>query len=150
MELLVRERFVDAVVATVALAAGRVINDVPTDERIDVSGEHTNLPRSDVKDIGVERKEPGNPFDEAGFIIEADEPKARYDAYVRERSVEASSPAALLLRIRTRESQSGHWWARSFPSPWTPPEVGRDVGAAVAAVASDDVSPEQRDQPTAG
>lgn len=80
-----RERYEAGEVPYVAVVAGgRHVHLVPTDEDIDVGGEHICLlVRSDEVDSREELDGLLDDLRERGVEVEADEPKKRYGAYGR-------------------------------------------------------------------
>lgn len=97
-----RDRFDDDEVPFVAVVAGgRHIHLVPTDEPIDVGGEHLCLlVRSSEMDSRTELESLLETVEHAGYEVEADEPKKRYGAYGRDWAAYVRDPDGRRVELK--------------------------------------------------
>ncbi len=98
-----RDRFADDEVPFVAVVAGgRHIHLVPTEEPIDVAGEHLCLlVRSADMDSRAELESLLETVEDAGYEAEADEPKKRYGAYGRDWAAYVRDPDGRRVELKT-------------------------------------------------
>lgn len=98
-----RDRFADDEVPFVAVVAGgRHIHLVPTEEPIDVAGEHLCLlVRSADMDSRAELESLLETVEDAGYEVEADEPKKRYGAYGRDWAAYVRDPDGRRVELKT-------------------------------------------------
>ncbi|XVH31585.1 VOC family protein [Haloferacaceae archaeon DSL9] len=102
METRDEDRFEDDDVPFVALVAGgRHIHVVPTDEEIDVSGEHIcYLLRSDEMDTESELEALLDDIRAAGYGVEDGEPRKRYGAYGRDWAAYVRDPDGRRVELK--------------------------------------------------
>ena len=97
-----RDRFKDGEVPFVAVVAGgRHIHLVPTDEAIDVGGEHLCLlVRSDAVNTREEIDALTDEIETAGYTVEAGEPYERYGAYGNDWAVYVRDPDGRRVELK--------------------------------------------------
>ncbi|TQQ79742.1 VOC family protein [Halonotius terrestris] len=97
------DRFADDEVPFIALVAGgRHIHLVPTDEAIDVGGEHICLlVRSEEMESKAELNRLLEEIEAAGYEVEPDEPKKRYGAYGRDWAAYVRDPDGRRVELKT-------------------------------------------------
>ena len=97
------ERFENDEVPFIAVVAGgRHIHLVPSDDPIDVGGEHICLlVRSDEMDSREELEALLADIEAAGYEVEADEPKKRYGAYGRDWAAYVRDPDGRRVELKT-------------------------------------------------
>ncbi len=102
MELRDQDRFAAGEVPFVAVVAGgRHIHLVPTEEPIDVGGEHLCLLlRSSTVESRTELTRLLAAIAEAGYEVEADEPKKRYGAYGRDWAAYVRDPDGRRVELK--------------------------------------------------
>ena len=98
------ERFEnDEVPFITVVAGGRHIHLVPSDDPIDVGGEHICLlVRSDEMDSREELEALLADIEAAGYEVEADEPKKRYGAYGRDWAAYVRDPDGRRVELKTQ------------------------------------------------
>ena len=97
------ERFENDEVPFIAVAAGgRHIHLVPSDDPIDVGGEHICLlVRSDEMDSREELEALLADIEAAGYEVESGEPKKRYGAYGRDWAAYVRDPDGRRVELKT-------------------------------------------------
>ncbi|MFB6293672.1 MAG: VOC family protein [Halonotius sp.] len=97
------ERFENDEVPFIAVAAGgRHIHLVPSDDPIDVAGEHICLlVRSDEMDSREELEALLADIEAAGYEVESGEPKKRYGAYGRDWAAYVRDPDGRRVELKT-------------------------------------------------
>ena len=97
-----RDRFEDGEVPFVAVVAGgRHIHLVPTDEAIDVGGEHLCLlVRSDTVNTREEIDALIDEIEAAGYTVEAGEPYERYGAYGNDWAIYVRDPDGRRVELK--------------------------------------------------
>lgn len=102
MEVRDRDRFEDGEVPFVAVVAGgRHVHLVPTDDEIDVGGEHVCfLLRSSETDTRDEAEKLIETLKDAGYEVEEDEPHERYGAYGRDPAVYVRDPDGRRVELK--------------------------------------------------
>jgi len=102
MEIRDRERFdADEVPYVAVVAGGRHLHLVPTDEAIDVGGEHVCLLlRSGGTGTRAELDALLDDLRDAGVEVEADEPRERYGAYGRDWAAYVRDPDGRRVELK--------------------------------------------------
>jgi catechol 2,3-dioxygenase-like lactoylglutathione lyase family enzyme len=97
------ERFeTDEVPFIAVVAGGRHIHLVPSDDPIDVAGEHICLlVRSDEMDSREELEALLADIEAAGYEVETDEPNKRYGAYGRDWAAYVRDPDGRRVELKT-------------------------------------------------
>ena len=97
-----RDRFENDEVPYVAVVAGgRHLHLVPSDDPIDVAGEHVCLlVRSSTTDSETDLRGLLDDLREAGVEVEADEPKKRYGAYGRDWAAYVRDPDGRRVELK--------------------------------------------------
>jgi len=97
-----RDRFENDEVPYVAVAAGgRHLHLVPSDDPLDVGGEHVCLlVRSSTTDSEADLRDLLNGLRAAGVEVEADEPRKRYGAYGRDWAAYVRDPDGRRVELK--------------------------------------------------
>lgn len=103
LEIRDKSRFEAGEVPFVAVVAGgRHIHLVPSDEPIDVSGEHLCLlVRTSEMESKAELEALLEAIDDAGYSVEPEEPKRRYGAYGRDWAAYVRDPDGRRVELKT-------------------------------------------------
>lgn len=84
------------------VAGGRHIHLVPSEEPIDVGGEHLCLlVRTSEMESKAELEKLLDDIESAGYAVEADEPKRRYGAYGRDWAAYVRDPDGRRVELKT-------------------------------------------------